>query len=970
MNTSNHKKINVVLRYFLPVTAGIEINVWQTYRMLAKQGWDITIHTTTDTYTETASLSKEEVIDGLKVRRYKHHLLGFKPEINWNETDAVCLHNFDIFPHVWILLRALFLKLTGKKKFFLFVTPHGGFCPEWSVFPYISRNIKRFYTNTFGVFLINRVVDGVRAVSPWEAEEMKNQGIKENLIQVITNGLENEAYADIEANTSVAIKKIVSEAGTYIMDNSRIKPIKNIESIINALSLLPENIHFIHIGTTQDFKYRESILALVASLNLEHRVHFLGVVRGFDKYYLYKHALTFVHPAIWEANANVVHEAWSQRLITIVGDSTGMRSQVKDSENGYRVPVHDIRMLAMLINKTLVPENYDLLEAMRSKNMDYVYTHSWKEVGKRMGEFYLNRMSDTNINSFFNSTNSEELNERIELIIKNKIPCYFISPHLDDAVFSAGSLISHLSKYTDVNVISVFTKSLQHKTLSVRGFLMQCGYKDAKELFDKRREEDIKVCKSIGAKAIHLGFVDALWRTKKVGIFRNLVSKILPEANSIYPTHRFHIAKGITSLDDEAIISEIRNLLENTINITSKGNYAIFGPAAIGNHVDHVIVHDVCEEMFPDTIFWADMPYILNIPQLMQNNNYCEKEIWQNSTEKGQMLKLYKSQYKAMFGDKALSLPPEIFYAPKLIEKKFKVSVGIPAYNEEANIKNLLESILDQKEVNFELLEIIVVSDGSTDKTVEEARSIASKKISVIEHEYRQGAAKSQNSILKEFKGDILLLLDADILPSNKYYLGQMVAPFYKDENLGIVSNNGIPTPAETFFETIINFSVYMKIDILEQFKDGDNIYMCHGFSRAFSRACAKKMEWPYDVTAEDAYSYLRSKELGFNFFYQPKAHIYYKSPKTFIDHVKQSSRFITSKKKLAEYYSEEKISDNFKLPFSFLKIRCIRAFLKNPFMFTSYVLVYCLVSLDALFKDRASSMWEQSYSSKMIIKK
>lgn len=48
--------------------------------------------------------------------------------------------------------------------------------------------------------------------------------------------------------------------------------------------------------------------------------------------------------------------------------------------------------------------------------------------------------------------------------------------------------------------------------------------------------------------------------------------------------------------------------------------------------------------------------------------------------------------------------------------KKLSVSVGIPAYNEEQNIASLIFGILKQKVNNITLKEIIVISDGSTDK--------------------------------------------------------------------------------------------------------------------------------------------------------------------------------------------------------------------------------------------------------------
>lgn len=948
MKTNTGKKLDVVMRYFLPVTAGIEINVWQTYRTLAAEGWDITIHTTRDTYLDKNSLLENEVIDGLKIRRYEFHTLGFRPQIDWERTDGICLHNFDMFPQLWIMLRVLFLKIRNKKRFSLFVTPHGGFSPEGSDFPVFVRIIKQFYTNTLGVFLLNRAVDGIRAVSPWEAEVMKERGVRSDLIRVITNGLEAEAYADIEGLASPEIREKCRNMGQYIMDNSRIKPIKNIETIIRALALLPKHIQFVHIGTTQNTQYKEELLSIARSLGVESRVHFLGVVRGIDKYYLYKHASVFAHPALWEANANVVHEAWSQGLITIVGDSTGMRSQVADCINGYRVPVRDSKALAKLIEFSIDSKNSPVLNPMREKNMEYVRTHTWREVGLRMGEFYSSHLKNpANVSA----------GKMIQKIISEKKPCYFISPHLDDAVFSAGSLIAELAKHTDVYVVSIFTEANETKTLSVRAFLRQCGFKSATELFSARRSEDKAVVEKIGAKPIHLGFTDAPWRRTAKG-------------RAIYPTHRWHIAKGIASEDDWEMILKIKDALHDLIIKNNPRGYEVFAPSAIGVHVDHAIVRDIAKVMFPGAVFWADVPYIINSPEAVDATDLGRKEaLAVDAGEKENMLKGYKTQFKAMFGDKPVDLPEEIFYTNELATKKLRVSVGIPAYNEEGNIKHLLESLLVQKEINFDLEEIIVASDGSTDRTVSEVLSFSDKRIKIIDSKERQGAMYRQNEILKKYSGNILVLLNADILPGDNFYLCGMISPLLNNPTLGIVSNKGIPLPAETFMEKIVNLSVLMKMNLLEQYKSGDNIYLCHGHSRAFSRAFTETLEWPGAV-AEDAYSYLKAKELGFGFYYQPSAEVYYRSPQNLMDHIKQSSRFISSKKGLSKYFDVKILDESFKLPFGRLVLISIKHFIKHPVLFAGYVFILTLSAIDAYYKNRAVLMWDLSKSSKVLIKK
>ena len=84
-------------------------------------------------------------------------------------------------------------------------------------------------------------------------------------------------------------------------------------------------------------------------------------------------------------------------------------------------------------------------------------------------------------------------------IAQKRIPSYFISPHLDDAVLEAGGLLRDLAKMTQVTVVTVFTEtSKRPMTLSAKTFMKQCGYDDERKLFLDRRAEDMIVLDSIG----------------------------------------------------------------------------------------------------------------------------------------------------------------------------------------------------------------------------------------------------------------------------------------------------------------------------------------------------------------------------------------------------------------------------------------------------------------------------------------
>jgi glycosyltransferase involved in cell wall biosynthesis len=100
------------------------------------------------------------------------------------------------------------------------------------------------------------------------------------------------------------------------------------------------------------------------------------------------------------------------------------------------------------------------------------------------------------------------------------------------------------------------------------------------------------------------------------------------------------------------------------------------------------------------------------------------------------------------------------------------VSILIPAYNAETTIADTLDSAVSQ---TWPDKEIIVVDDGSTDRTVAVARRYAARNVTVVSRE-NQGAAASRNAAFSLCNGDYIQWLDADDLLSSNKIESQMLA--------------------------------------------------------------------------------------------------------------------------------------------------------------------------------------------------
>jgi len=115
-----------------------------------------------------------------------------------------------------------------------------------------------------------------------------------------------------------------------------------------------------------------------------------------------------------------------------------------------------------------------------------------------------------------------------------------------------------------------------------------------------------------------------------------------------------------------------------------------------------------------------------------------------------------------------------------------RITVIIPAYNEEKHIGRCLRSLLD---VHYpqDKLEIIVMDDGSTDGTYALARSIAKKnRIVKVYTQPNAGKAATLNAGIAHARGEIIATLDADSYVSRDAILKML--PLFDSEDVAAVT--------------------------------------------------------------------------------------------------------------------------------------------------------------------------------------
>lgn len=210
------------------------------------------------------------------------------------------------------------------------------------------------------------------------------------------------------------------------------------------------------------------------------------------------------------------------------------------------------------------------------------------------------------------------------------------------------------------------------------------------------------------------------------------------------------------------------------------------------------------------------------------------------------------------------------------------LSVGIIVHNEAAAIGELLNSVCAQTDAGARILEVIVVSSGSTDGTddivVDKMRR--DPRIALLRQTERRGKASAINVFLALARGDIVIVSSGDILPESDA-IAKLVAPF-ADPSTGMTGGRPVPVNRD---DTFIGYAVHLMWQLhhhiaQESPKLGEMVAF-----RNIIRSI------PEDTAVDEAVLEALIVGAGYELRYVQDAIIHNKGPETLADFIRQRRR-------------------------------------------------------------------------------
>jgi len=234
-----------------------------------------------------------------------------------------------------------------------------------------------------------------------------------------------------------------------------------------------------------------------------------------------------------------------------------------------------------------------------------------------------------------------------------------------------------------------------------------------------------------------------------------------------------------------------------------------------------------------------------------------------------------------------------IFFIYKILKKEkdtfIPFSIIVPAYNEEVTISSCIESMLN---LDYPSYEVIVVDDGSKDKTFNEASKFLTNGVQVIRQE-NTGKPGAINTGIKKASGDIIITVDADsrLHPSALKWISRR---FSKNQRLGAVAGNVKIDRSRSVLKILQSLEYTTSINLGRKSQSLLHCVMIvpGAIAALKTEALHKVGYFSSDTFAEDFDITMRILQAGYHVEYESRAVAFTQAPESIEDLLKQRRRW------------------------------------------------------------------------------
>ncbi len=216
------------------------------------------------------------------------------------------------------------------------------------------------------------------------------------------------------------------------------------------------------------------------------------------------------------------------------------------------------------------------------------------------------------------------------------------------------------------------------------------------------------------------------------------------------------------------------------------------------------------------------------------------------------------------------------------LTEKLSVSIGICAYNEEANIGRLISALQRQGLSRIVIAQMVVVSSACRDRTEAIVESFGKNdpRIELLKQSERRGKASAVNLFLKAARHDVCVLISADTIPQDDT-IEQLCLPFFEAQ-VGMTGGHPVPVDDPATFMGFVSHLIWRlahDVSLIEP-KLGELV----AFRRIIDGI-------PEDTAVDEASIEAMIKKQGYNLRYVPEALVFNKGPGRLSDLIKQRRR-------------------------------------------------------------------------------